>query len=742
MTDIEKEFAVAVHKYFNKTSPEAINETSEKLVGYSIAMLENYFPVDVDTSFTRADFTSVKYDGSIEGMGFLKERVNSSAPIYLRDINDVLLKAIEQHSMYVGMAIPIRNFNKLWGVTKRSFSEDGTRLNIEGSVQKAVKKHWGKQAYQYIEKMMTDIANPRKEQDPWSMLFTQLRGTYASAVIALNVSPALKQFASYITAGSILGFEALAKTAADFHKVDVELINKYTPLLWLRSQGYSTVELGDIKDNGNAVSKLLSKKALNWNQSVDVLVAKRLWVASEYYIKKQNSDLKVGTDEYYKAVAELFNRVIEETQTNHSLMQRPQISRSNNPIVRDLTMFKTDAFQIFNILYNDYGRLVAKKRAYTNLGTEQSKLELKEAKSKVAKSSVSVLMTFTFVAAITLAWSVFRGKDDEYENEEGERTFGSVMLGMGKDVFSSYASIVPLGDTVAEMINSLVWDDEFYGVSSISNSAFLNLIDAIFDVGDTIKSMVEESKEGGIDWNDRRFDLENITVAFSKTFGVPTDSVQKLVGATFRVGAKVATGSRIKGDYIYLKLSTSPKDYSSDYYNLLFEAYKKKDGSYEDIVADMLESEYFTEDKIRSAMDARLKEEQGVTSTEDMEYRYLFPDEQERYDDILDDVDDSALWDDADAEQRTYTRNLIYQLVAQTSTPNSAGSEMQDKIDRSGITEDNYILYKLALKLADADGNGYITSKERAAAIDMLKMGRSDSSALWDVESTNKNPYK
>ena len=743
MTPLEKEFAMAVHKYFNQTSSEAINEVSEKLLGYSVATVDNYFRIDVDSSFTKAEFASIKYDGSIEGMGFLKERVNSSNPVMLRDVNDVLLKAIEQHSMYVGMAIPIRNFNKLWSVTTRSYSEDGTRVNVDDSVQSALRRSWGKQGYKYIEKMMTDISNPNRDTGTFSTMFAKLKGTYAASVIALNISPALKQFASYITASSILGTEALAKTAVDFSKVDIELINKYTPLLWLRSQGYSTVELGDIMDNGNAVSKLLSKKALNWNQGVDILVAKRLWVASEYYIKKHSKDLKVGTDEYYKDVARLFNRVIEDTQTNHSLMQRPQISRSSNVFVQGLTMFKTDAFQIFNILYNSYGRAVAKKRAYTTLGTEQAKSEYRQAVKGAVRASTSVLATFAFVAAITLAVATFRDKDDKYENEDGEKTLGSVLGGMSRDMFSNLASIVPLGDIAAEGIDAIIFGDRFYGFDNISVSAFGDMINAIYGTMDMVAAIVEEKKENGnVNWNKVRLEFDNLVSSYAAFFGAPVNNVENFVGHTIRVTAKAVTGSRIKGDYIYLKMTKDAESNSSEYYNLLYRAYKEKDGSYEDIVADMLESKYLTEEKIRGAMDERLKKEQGVASTKDMEYRYLFPDEQERYDDILDDVDDSYLWGRATKSQQKYVKDEIYKLVAQTSTPNSAGSKMQDKIDASGISESDYILYELALKLADSDGNDHNTSEEMTAAIDMLRLRRSDSAALWDVESKNKNPYR
>ncbi|MBO4854089.1 MAG: hypothetical protein J5482_02940, partial [Oscillospiraceae bacterium] len=95
LTAEERRFADAVFDYFNTMSKEEVNAVSEKLLGYPVAEVENYFPINTDDSFTKKDFESIKFDGSIEGMGFLKERIKSAAPIYLRDVTDVLLRSID-----------------------------------------------------------------------------------------------------------------------------------------------------------------------------------------------------------------------------------------------------------------------------------------------------------------------------------------------------------------------------------------------------------------------------------------------------------------------------------------------------------------------------------------------------------------------------------------------------------------------------------------------------------------------
>lgn len=285
MTMEEKAFARAVHAYFNGQSRDRVNQVSEKLKGYSIARVEHYFPINTDSSFTRADFEALKFDGTLEGMGFLKERQDKAAnPILLRDANLVLEQSIAQHSRYVGLAIPVRNFNKVWGVTKSSFNDDGSRNSYESSVQKAVKKAWGESGYQYVEKMMADLQGSGKQKNVWTKALNKIRSNYAGAVLTLNASVAMKQAASYPTAAAVLGWGPLARAMTDMGKVDLDLIAKYTPLQWYRSKGFSTRELGDLRQAGGPIAKVMNSlpPALNWVQGADLLTTRKLWKASEY----------------------------------------------------------------------------------------------------------------------------------------------------------------------------------------------------------------------------------------------------------------------------------------------------------------------------------------------------------------------------------------------------------------------------------------------------------------------------
>lgn len=740
MSAKEKAFADAAHRYFNGMSQDSINEVSEKLKGYSLARVENYFPINTDTNFTKKDFEALKYDGTIEGMGFLKERINSASPIMLRDMNDVLKQSIDSTAKYVGLAIPVRNFNKVWGVNKASFNEKGERNGYESSVQRAIRERWGDEGYKYIENMMADLNNSRGRQDNWNKILNKIRSNYAGAVLTLNLSVAMKQAASYPTAAAVIGFKPLAKAMSNFGKVNLDLINKYTPLQWYRTQGFSTQELGDMAKRNASLPKVL-----NWVQGIDLLTTRKLWKAAEYYVRDTKA-YERGSDEYYTAVADIYNQIIEETQPNYTTMQRPQLLRSENTLMQNLSMFKTQPFQNFNILYDAMGNLSAKKKAFDNTHSDEAKAALDTAKRRATWAVTSQFVQLAVFAGMTFAWNMLRGKNDKYDDEEGEMDIMSVLAGIGKDMLGGAASMVPFGSDVWEFLSSKLFGETYYGMDAVTVQAigdaatsFGKLIDL---VADTAKTLAQGEK---LDWNDARLKADSYIDDMSKLLGIPYENVNNLFNALFLQSAKAIRGKYL-GEYASLKWTASRTGDSGKYYDLLYKAYLDDNAAYEEMYADMIDSG-FDADKIRNAMESRMKASQGVSYAEDLDRRYYSPEDQVRYDSAMGDVESSKLWDSATEAQQDKIENYAHDLIV----GNDAGLAMQKKIDGGaayGIDEADYLLYKLALEMCDkpteSGKRGTYTNDEVEAAIKMVPGLSGDAkSYLWEAQgrSEKSNPW-
>ena len=747
MSEKERAFADQAAKYFGEMSQKEINETSELLKGYALAGVKNYFPINTDKNFTRSDFESLKMDGTIEGMGFLKERVQASNPIYLRDMSDVLKQSIEMTGKYVGLAIPVRNFNKIWNVATGEKNPEGRYVSFfDGSVKQEVSRKWGDPGLKYIENMMTDLQNGRKTKNDWSKVLGKVRSHYAQAVLTLNASVAMKQAASYPTAAAVLGWKPLVQALGDVRKVDENTTNKYTPLLWRRKQGYGTQELGDMKQQGMQLPP-----ALNWVQGMDVATIKKLWKASEYYIRDNQKDLKIGSDEYYKAVADIFNRVVEETQPNYTTMQRPQLLRQDDTLLSSLMMFKTQPYQNFNILYDAIGNWRAKEQQYKQNTNAETEAAVKAARRDAANAITSQVAQLAVFAGMTFAWAMFRGKKDKYEDEDGEMTFGSAMKGIGKDMLGNAFSGIPFGADAWEYISSRIFGDKYYGFDVAVASSIEDLLNSFTKagsaIGEVFSTITDKDKSlADINWNDQRMNMKSVVYAVAKIAGVPVENVEKFVSAAFRHVAK-ATAGKYEGEYAYLRLTTSENKYASDYYDLLWKAYKNDPEAYKKLYDQMESLDGMNADKIKSAMEKKMKAEEGVASVSDLSQRYMDPHTQETYDALLDPIDDSKLWSQASETAEGKLLNKLYNIAAETDS----GTKIQQKMaefEEAGIDNTTYLLYQLALDIADEqnDGNGSYTNPEKEAAIRMLNLSDQKSYDLWEAQSTagsdKNNPWK
>ena len=727
MTEKEKAFARAAQKYFNETSRVAINETSEKLKGYSLAQVDNYFPINTDKNFTRSEFETLKRDGTIEGMGFLKERIRASNPILLRDANAVLEQAIRMHGKYVGLAIPVRNFNKVWNVTTGSYNKDGSRSNYDSSVQQAINQRWGETGYGYIEKLMTDLQGGSAQKNVWVKALNKVRSNYAGAVLTLNLSVAMKQAASYPTAAAVLGWKPLARAMADFGKVNLARIEKYTPLQWYRSKGFSTKELGDLKTADRQLPYVL-----NWVQGVDLLTTRKLWKASEYYVRQNNKGLTVGTDEYWRAVADIYNRVIEETQPNYTTMQRPQLLRSDDTLMGNLAMFKTQPFQNFNIVYDAAYNFIAKSER-AKFGGEQEKADVKKARTDLGHAITSQLAQLAVFAGMTMVWALLRGRKDKYEDDEGDMTISSILTALGKDMVGGALSSVPFGSDAWELLSSKLFGDTYYGMDAVTVTAISDTIQSLSTLVEQVVRIAKNAATGkDTDWNAERLELDSELDDISKAAGVPYENVVNMFKIVFR-SAAIASQGEYLGGYAYLKLTTDPQKYAADYYDLLYRSMQNSKSDYEIIYADMVASG-ITEEKIRNAMETRMKDAKGVTSVDDLEQRYLTPAQQVSYDQSMSSVRGSDLWKRANEEQRDSLEDRLYDLTVM----NRSGEYMREKLSDAsvyGIDEMEFLLYNLALEMYDTPNKngeygGTPTSAEKADAI--MAMGDlTDSEIAW-----------
>lgn len=548
MTEREVQFARAIYRYFNTMSRNEINEVSRKLLGYDIAGVKNYYPIETNRKFGSGDPETVKRDGTIEGMGFMKSRQGAAGPINLRGAVDTLTKSIDRHGKYVGLAIPVRNFGKLYGNSSWAITpteEEGATAAQQLTAQSlkwVLNRKWGEEASRYIDKLMGDIQNPSRNLDSWARNMAKIRSSYAGSVLTMNASVAVKQAASYPTAAAVVGWQPLIKAMTNWEKSDINFIAEHTPLLWYRSKGFSTQELGDM-----AKGKKQIPKGLNWIQGIDVATVKKLWKAAEYYVRQEQPELELRSDAYWDAVTEIYERIVLETQPDYTTMERPQLLRSENTLMQNLAMFKTQPFQNFNIAYDALANLQAKERqlkaaqdaARTDSSEEtqarlrEAKQNLKNAKKGAARAVSALVISAGVFSAMTLLWNIIRGnikryRDDD-KNEINLKTIGEAFLSktFWSDTAGSLAGILPFGSDAYEVFAALVLGDRYYGMEALTPSAISDFLEEVVKLDDTVKDLFKVFK-GDAPVMDTVQTANRLVTTASKLFGAPIENVENI----------------------------------------------------------------------------------------------------------------------------------------------------------------------------------------------------------------------
>ena len=135
-------------------------------------------------------------------MGMLKSRIaRASNPINLEGIDQVVARQSEAVAKYAGLAIPVRDFSKLWNTAEPGWQD---------SLHNAVAHKWGASGVKYLDNLMADIQMGRDRDSTIITRFLgRLRRNYAQSVLTLNPNSAVSQVSGYPTAASVLGWKAV-----------------------------------------------------------------------------------------------------------------------------------------------------------------------------------------------------------------------------------------------------------------------------------------------------------------------------------------------------------------------------------------------------------------------------------------------------------------------------------------------------------------------------------------------------
>ena len=486
LTDYDRAWIGSMENFFGSYTTDLINETSMKLLGYQRATVKNYYPIAVNKKALATQIEGLHLDATIEGRGFLKNRVKSPQPILLEECNNVVQRSLRDTAAYAGLAPAIRDVQKV--LNSRIETEDGLKVLKNGILE----EKWGSDAVNYVDELLTDLQTPGRKTRKSSMTaLGKLRGNYAGAILTLNPGVAIAQAASLPTAGAVLGADTMAAVVPfvkNFsHKqraaLEAEITEHGDVLLRYRLRGSQRGELASIGVSQGAAEKAMDKLpkwVTGWINSMDEITVAALWEGSKRYVEHHTNEFAEGaatkgSEAYWEAVNKMYQRVIEETQPNYTTMQRAGIQRSDNELVRTLTMFTTQRFQNYGILADAVLAYNAQRERSHADPTEENRAELKRAGKNLNRAVTSQIVQTAVFAAMKIGADFLLHRWDREQDENGDITAGSLLKRYADLYVGSAAGTFLYGSELYSFVGNVAGGKDYDVVSAPNLSAVNDL---------------------------------------------------------------------------------------------------------------------------------------------------------------------------------------------------------------------------------------------------------------------------
>ena len=548
---------------FRELGKQYINETSMTLYHTKQARVNNYIRLHVDKNTLAEQNEGVKTDRSVGSEGFMKNRQNSSKPLELVGLVKQAAENIENTAQFAGMAVPLRNAEKVLN------SMQGGKT-LYGQIERV----WGRAGRNYMTKAMADLTGTKSGGEVFDHLSSVLRGNAAAAVLTGNLNVTLLQAASLPTAAAELGWNAVGQSAIQFVKnasgkerkaVEQRAYRFGDTLLPTRMRGSRRGELSTAaKDQGvfstlhdaarnsgnkalrgvtRAVDAVADKAAgsIGWMDEVTVAA---LFHGAEQYVQKNlaeydltEADLPTKTQEdgskaYQNAVVSKFQRVVERTQPNYTAMQRTGIQRSKNQMLKTISMFSTQRQQNAQIVVSAVEDLAAQAERYWTDGSAENKAELKKALQRTMDMASSQIVQTAVIAGLGLAVKFVLHKWGDLQDENGDMTLWSVGSNFLYQFLNSGVSNYTGGSELWTAGETILSGKSFGSYDSISMTGF----SAVNDVVKTISKLNGLLDKDTGEMTEKELDdyADSVKWAWADTAG----QLMMLVGVPYNNGKK------------------------------------------------------------------------------------------------------------------------------------------------------------------------------------------------------------
>lgn len=747
------------------------NKASMEAYGYKKFTESDYWPIK---SAKEGLHSNIEKGGnntrSIKNIGMAKTTMpHASNALDLAGIFTTFANHASDMTDYASWLCTMEDINRLFNYQFRDEEGNPTGKTIKGLLDRV----GGPGSQKYWHNLMEDIQNGINapgDSPMWDIAGKTIGG-FKGAAVGANIRVVIQQPTAFFRAAAVLDPQDMARGLARgvTRGSGWKKALQYSPIAMRKDAGgfdisspYKMTEtLFDNRTNVRKLNDALSAPA----GAADAVTWGKLWNACEWATAREHQGLTKGSEAFYRQTAKLFAEVIDQTQVVDGVLQRSNIMRSSNAVVKQATSFMGEPIMSLNLLM----------RAYDQVRYEQNSQKRGKAIKTMGRAATALVVTNVVNA---LAQSLIDAMRDDDEDKKYWERFRAAFTGISGDEETPWekawnaimegnvgSNMNPLGQI--PFVKDALSIMQGYDVSRTEMEIVSDLIQA----GQTaIQSADGQGKRT------RAYALKGLLAAGAKMFGIPASNLTRDMWGLAR-SAAVETGN-IPLQYemekaIYNISNTGNKN---RYYAILYRALEQGDmDTYQHIRDDLMNSMGADGASIDSAMRSRYnkavekdpdytlpqrardligsrdkyapaKEKEETFGADDLgssAYRAYSDQRASDYRSMADDLASSPIFQGMDDEARDKVLKAAYDLADKSALADHSDGQYEvstkwmaqaDDAEAQGIEPWEYVLFHTAYNemegTKDADGK---TVKGEAKS-DHVREWLEDFSGLTDEQ--------
>jgi hypothetical protein len=747
------------------------NKASMEAYGYKKFTESDYWPIK---SAKEGLHSNIEKGGnntrSIKNIGMAKTTMpHASNALDLAGIFTTFANHASDMTDYASWLCTMEDINRLFNYQFRDEEGNPTGKTIKGLLDRV----GGPGSQKYWHNLMEDIQNGINapgDSPMWDIAGKTIGG-FKGAAVGANIRVVIQQPTAFFRAAAVLDPQDMARGLARgvTRGSGWKKALQYSPIAMRKDAGgfdisspYRMTEtLFDNRTNVRKLNDALSAPA----GAADAVTWGKLWNACEWATAREHQGLTKGSEAFYRQTAKLFAEVIDQTQVVDGVLQRSNIMRSSNAVVKQATSFMGEPIMSLNLLM----------RAYDQVRYEQNSQKRGKAIKTMGRAATALVVTNVVNA---LAQSLIDAMRDDDEDKKYWERFRAAFTGISGDEETTWekawnaitegnvgSNMNPLGQI--PFVKDALSIMQGYDVSRTEMEIVSDLIQA----GQTaIQSADGQGKRT------RAYALKGLLAAGAKMFGIPASNLTRDMWGLAR-SAAVETGN-IPLQYemekaIYNISNTGNKN---RYYAILYRALEQGDmDTYQHIRDDLMNSMGVDGASIDSAMRSRYnkavekdpdytlpqrardligsrdkyapaKEKEETFGADDLgssAYRAYSDQRASDYRSMADDLTSSPIFQGMDDETRDKVLKAAYDLADKSALADHSDGQYEvstkwmaqaDDAEAQGIEPWEYVLFHTAYNemegTKDADGK---TVKGEAKS-DHVREWLEDFSGLTDEQ--------